>query len=115
MPDTAERLEHLVETLPLGRGLGAHHGGLDLGVLVPGLTGLQIRDVDAEALRDPAERLRRRPRLAALDLAHVLLREAVAREIRLRHAGGSAKLAQPFAEPEPGLGGRDSLLLPGGG
>ena len=37
-------------------------------------------------------------RLAALDLADVLLREAVAGEIGLRQAGGDAQLAQALAE-----------------
>src|SRR5205085_1989110 len=63
-----ESLERLVEALPLDGGLGAHDRGLDLGVLVPGLAGLEVRRIDAQALGDPRERLRRRPCLAALDL-----------------------------------------------
>ena len=44
---------------------------------------------------------RGRARLAALDLGDVLLREALARELALRQAGGDAKLAQPLAQAEP--------------
>jgi hypothetical protein len=79
--DVLERLQRLLEALSLDRGLGAHNGGLDLGVLVPGLAGLEVGGVDPEPLCDPRERLRRRPRLAALDLADVLLREAVGGEV----------------------------------
>ena len=93
--DAVERLERLVEPLALDRGLSPHDGGLDLGVLVPRLAGLEIRGVDAEPLCDPRERLRRRARLAALDLADVLLREAVAGEIGLGQARSNAQLSKP--------------------
>ena len=42
--------------------------------------------------------LRRGPRLPALDLAHVLLREPVARELRLGQARGDAQLSQRVSE-----------------
>ena len=98
MRDAFERVEHLVEVLALDRRLGPGHRGLDLGVLVPRLAGLEVRGVHAEPLGDPREGLRRRPRLPALDLADVLLREAVAREIRLRQARSDAQLAKPGPE-----------------
>ena len=90
---TVEGFQRLVELLSLDRGLGAHHRGLDLCVLVPALPGLEVRDVDTKSLRDPGERLLRRARLAPLDLAHVLLREAIAGQLRLRQPCGNAKLA----------------------
>src|SRR5206468_7294906 len=71
--------------------------------------------IDAEPLGEPLDRLVGRPRLAALDLADVLLGEALARELRLRHPGRDTQLPQPLAEPEPGLGGRHALLLLTGG
>ena len=56
--------------------------------------------VDAEPRSDPLDRLARRARLAALDLGDVLLREALARELALRKAGGHPKLPQPLAQAE---------------
>ena len=88
-----QRFEGFVVLLTLDCGLGSGDRGLDFRVLVPGLAGLEIRDVDAEPLADPGKRLFRRPRLPALDLAHVLLREAVARQLGLRQPRGNAKLA----------------------
>ena len=81
MRDPVERLECLLEMLALDRRLGSHDRRLDLGVLVPGLAGLQVRRVDAEPLGDPGQGLRRGPRLAPLDLAYVLLREPVAGQV----------------------------------
>ena len=88
-----EGFKRLVVLLTLDGGLGTGDRGLDLGVLIPGLPGLEIGDVDAQPLADPGKRLFRRARLAALDLAHVLLREAVARQFGLRQPRGNAKLA----------------------
>jgi hypothetical protein len=98
MRDPFESLQHLVEALPLDRSLRARDRGLDDDILIPGLARLEVGGVDAESLRDPGERLRRRARLAALDLADVLLREAVACEIRLGQAGGDAQLTQSGPE-----------------
>ena len=62
--------------------------------------------VAAEADGEPLDRLRRRTRLAALDLGDVLLREALARELALREPGGNAKLTKPFSEAEGGRRGQ---------
>ena len=51
---------------------------------------------------EPLDRLVRRACLAALDLADVLLREALAGELGLRQAGGDAELAQALAQSEGG-------------
>jgi hypothetical protein len=88
-----ERFERLLVLLTLDGSLGTRDRGLDLRILVPGLTGLEIGDVDAETLTDPGKSLFRRPRLPALDLAHVLLREALAGQLGLRQPRGNAKLA----------------------
>jgi hypothetical protein len=50
-------------------------------------------------LGEPFDRLRGRARLTALDLADVLLREAIAGELRLRQPSGDAQQAQAIAEP----------------
>src|SRR6185436_7380276 len=60
--------------------------------------------VDLEARREPVDRLLRRAGLPALDLRDVLLREAIAGELRLRQARGDAELAQTLAEAR-GCGG----------
>ena len=78
---TLERGERLVVGLSLDRRFGANNGSLDLRVLVPALARLEIRDVDAEPLRDPRQRLLGRARLPAFDLADVFLRDAVAGEV----------------------------------
>jgi len=96
--EACQRFKRLVVLLTLDRGLGARDRRLDLRVLVPGLSRLQVRDVDAKPLADPRKRLFRRPRLPALDLADVLLREPLPRELRLRETGGDAERANPLAE-----------------
>ena len=58
--------------------------------------------VDTESRSEPLDRLARRAGLAALDLAHVLLREAIPGQLALRHAGGDAQLAQPLAQAKGG-------------
>jgi hypothetical protein len=88
-----QRFERVVVLLAFDGGLGTRDCGLDLGLLIPGLSCLQIGDVDAQPLADPGKRLFRRARLPALDLAHVLLREALARQFGLRQPRGNAKLA----------------------
>ena len=52
----------------------------------------------AEPLRQPGDRLVGRARLPALDLADVLLREAIAGQRGLRQAGGDAQRADAFAD-----------------
>src|SRR5205823_758004 len=94
MGDSLERVERVVVMLTFDCGLGAHDRGLDLRVLVPGLASLEVRRVDAEPLCDPAQGLRSRTSLAALDLTHVLLGETVACELGLGQARGDAQLSQ---------------------
>jgi hypothetical protein len=79
-------------------GLRARQQRLDAITLVGGDAVLQEIRVDPEPLREPFDRLARRARLTALDLAHVLLAETRARDVRLRQACGNAKLAKPLAE-----------------
>ena len=78
--------------------VGARERRLGLRALVGGDAAREEPGIDAEAQREPFDRLARRPRLAALDLRDVLLREALARDIRLRETGRDPKLAQAFAE-----------------
>ena len=58
------------------------------GALVGGDAALEEERVDAELLGQPLDRLGRRLRLAALDLADVLLREPLAGELALGQPGG---------------------------
>src|SRR5262249_54003759 len=70
-----------------------------------------------EPLREPADRLCGRTRLAAFDLAHVLLREAAAGELALRQSGCDPELAEALAEPlglrQLGVRGGAGQLVPG--
>ena len=86
--------DRLVEAVLLGERLGPRQQRLGLRLLVDGDAGGQEARVDAEPAREPLDRLRRRARLAALDLRDVFLREPVAREVGLRQAGGDAKRAE---------------------
>ena len=88
-----ESFKRLVEPLAFDRRFGADHGRLGLRVFVPALPRLEIRDVDPKPLGNPRERFLGRTRLAALDLADVLLREPIARQLRLGQTGGNAQLA----------------------
>src|SRR5215217_9457058 len=92
-------LERLLAFVRLGQGLGASEHRFDPAALVGRDTVLEEVGVDAELLREPLDRLPRRARLAALDLAHVFLAEPRAREVRLRESRGHAKLANAVAEP----------------
>ena len=55
--------------------------------------GLEQQPLDAEPRGEPIEHLVGRHRLAALDLAHVLLREPSSRELDLRHPRRPAQVA----------------------
>ena len=81
--------------------LGACEQRLDAAALVGRDATGEKRGIDFEALRQPLDGLGGRARLAALDLADVLLGEAVAGELGLRHAGGHAQQPQPVAEARP--------------
>src|SRR5262249_26189773 len=80
-----ERLECLGVAPCLEQRFGARDRGVDAAALVGRDTVREEAGVDTETSRKPFDRLPRRARLAALDLAAVLLREPVSREIRLRH------------------------------
>ena len=74
---------------------------------------LEVVRVDAEPLGEPLERLRRWPRLAGLDLADVLLRHPLRRELGLRQPAGIAQSADAVAEAA--LGGSERRRRCGGG
>src|SRR4051794_3264780 len=93
-----ELADRLVVAVVVRKHLGPGEDGLDAGALVTGDAVREEAWVDAEPRREPLDRLRSRARLAALDLADVLLREAIAGELRLRQARGHAQLAQALAE-----------------
>ena len=94
----AERVDRLAVGVRLAQCLGAGELRFDAGANVRGDPVGQVLLVDAEALREPGKCLGRRARLAALDLAHVLLREALARELRLGEAGGGPQRTDSLAE-----------------
>ncbi len=71
--------------------------------LLRGRARLEERLVDAEPFGQPLERSGRRPGPAALDLAHVLLRDPVPRDLGLREAPGDPELPHALAD---GGGGR---------
>ena len=64
-------------------------------------------------LREPLDRLLRRPGLAALDLADVFLREAVAGEVCLRQSGVDAQRAQALTETSVGKSSEAGCLRSG--
>src|SRR5205085_6619685 len=97
-----ERRHGLVVAIGLDQRLGTRERRLDPSALVGGDAVREKLAVDAESFRQPLDRLPRRTRLAALDLADVLLRETLARELGLRHPGCDAQLPQALAQPEPG-------------
>ena len=90
-------LERLLALVRRGQCLGAREHRLDPAALVGRDTVLQEVGVDAQPLREPLDRLARRARLAALDLAHVLLAEARAGEVGLGQSRGDAELADAVA------------------
>ena len=102
--DLLELLESLVVSTRLEQGVGAGKRGVDPAALVRGDAVREEACVDTEPLREPDDRLGGRTGLPALDLADVLLREAVAGEVglgqrRRRHeAGVGARRAE--ARPE---------------
>ena len=91
--------ERVVVTMLLEQGLGAGEDRLGPRPLVGGDAAREERPIDAEAEREPLDRLGGRARLPALDLRDVLLGEAVARELALGQARADPELPQPLAEP----------------
>src|SRR5262249_56692765 len=78
--------------------VGAREQRVDATPLVGGDPPLEETGVGAELCRQPLDRLARGPGLPALDLADVLLREAVAGELGLGQAGRHTKLAHALAQ-----------------
>jgi hypothetical protein len=70
----------------------------DLRPLLRRHTGREVRRIDTELVGQPRDRRLRRAGLAALDLADVLLREAIARELCLRQPRGHAEQTDALAE-----------------
>src|SRR6266516_3577169 len=104
--------DRLCVLMGFGQRVRAREQRVDAPALVCRDATLEEAGIDAELDREPLDGLARGPGLAALDLADVLLREAVAREIGLRQAGGDAKLphalAQAIARVGAAAGGRGS-------
>ena len=100
-----EELGRLQRAVRLGERLGADEQCLDPAAQVGRDAAAEERGVDAELRREPGDRLGGRARLAALDLADVLLREAIARDLGLRQPGSEAQRPEPLADPR-GRGSR---------
>ena len=105
--EVRQRFAGILELLTLDCGLGACDRRLELGHLGGRLAGLEESRVDTEPVGEPSEHLAGRARLPALDLAQVLLRAAIAGELRLRESGTNTQLAQACAE----RGGRTHLRM----
>ena len=90
--------DRVAERVLLEQRVGARQDRLGLRPLVGGDAAREEPRVDAQPEGEPVDRLGGRARLAALDLRDVLLREPLARDVRLRQAGGDAQLAQALAE-----------------
>jgi hypothetical protein len=88
----------------LGQRVCAREQRVDATALVGGDAPLEEAGVDAELDREPLDRLPCGPGLAALDLADVLLREAVAGEVGLSQARRHAKLSHTLAQAVAGGG-----------
>ena len=99
--DGAEHLEGLVGLIRKRQRLGTCQRRLGLPARVRRNTDSEVVAVDSEPLREPDDRVTGRARLPALDLAHVLLREAVAAS-PLRQPGREPQRPQPVAESEAG-------------
>jgi hypothetical protein len=101
-PHIVELRERLRLAVRLRQRLATRERRLDATALVCADPVREKVGVDAEPRRDPLDRLARRARLAALDLAHVLLRATIAGQLGLRQACGDPELANAFPETEPG-------------
>ena len=94
----SKRLERLVVSRRLDEQLGLAQGRLEpLGVRVADAV-LEERTVGGQTVGEPVQRVTRRPRLPALDLADVLLREAAAGEVGLTQPGRAPKRTKSFAD-----------------
>ncbi len=108
--DGLELLDRLEVAARLDQSLRPRERRVDAAALVGRDAVGEVRGIDTELFRQPRDRLARRARLAALDLADVLLREAVAGELGLCPPRGDAELAEPLAEPSRSLCGCGSVL-----
>src|SRR5581483_6642233 len=90
--------QRLAVATRLGQRLGARQRHLRALAHRAAVDHPERRHVDAEAARQPLERLGGGTRPPALDLADVLLREAPARERGLAHAGPDPERPNPLAE-----------------
>src|SRR4029077_1380737 len=90
--------DRLFVSVGLGQGLCAREHRVASPALVRGTPALEKAGIDPELDGEPLDRLARGPGLTALDLADVLLREPVPREVGLRQAGGHAQLPHALAE-----------------
>ena len=91
-------LDRRSELVVLEQRVGAGEDRLRLRAVVRGDAARQEARIDPQSKREPLHRLRRRARLATLDLGDVLLREALAGEAGLRQPCGHPELAQALAE-----------------
>ena len=94
-----EGLDRLLVAVALRERLGAREHCFDASALVGRDAAGEKSRVDVQPLREPLDGLGGRARLAALDLADVLLREALAGELRLRQPSGDAQQAKAVAKP----------------
>ena len=100
-----EGLDRVLELVRFEERLGAGERSLDARALGRSRRRGEEAGVDVEPRGEPLDRLVRRARLAALDLADVLLGEAIAGEVGLRQTGGDAKRRRRRASAAPGCGG----------
>jgi len=84
--------------------LGARDGRLESAAVGRREPAREQAGVDAEPSGEPLDRVRRRARLAPLDLADVLLREPAARERGLAQTCREPQLAQPCTQRAGRLG-----------
>ena len=97
-----ELLERLVVVVGLDEGLRAGQDCVDPAALVGGDAVREEARVDAQPLGEPLDRLARGTGLPSLDLADVLLREALAGQVGLGQVRRDAELAQALAQAESG-------------
>src|SRR5207247_1811333 len=109
--DPLELLERFLVPPSLEQRIGAGERRLDAATLVGVDAVRQITRVDAEPVGEPADCLGGRLRLAPLDLADVLLREAVAGQLGLGHSTCHPQLPETLPEAKSRLGSRRPLLL----
>ena len=97
--DVPEELQRLVGAVGERQRLGAREPCLEPTTRVGRDADGEKVGVDPEPAREPLDGVARRARLAALDLAHVLLRAAVTGELCLGQARRQPQRAHAIAEP----------------